>query len=282
VENVTEEDARVLEALVDVQCQPFAGASLIQNESDAARAAAAAEGTADDTQEIEDDRGSADAEPQLAGEAKCDSGGGPDWLPDHMQDLDSGFDLVFRFAENPYFENRSLVKRVWTVEREPAFSRARPIRWKPGQDYTHVTTRKMSKKHKRKVEVHKPVVSFFHFFSATSTLCYEEAYRQLEDDVARGPGAGPPRGGSRSPRGSRSALPGVDLSSGSVAAYESALADLQLVLSLVHEAVPDAVVWYIGQGRSDVVAGHRQSLGGDDVSEEFGSGSSGGGLSGLR
>lgn len=103
---VTEEDAPVLEYLQDVQCLKF-------RPGERTRATLAGGGGAP-----EEGKKRRSAPPE-----------GVDEL--------AGFELVFSFAPNPYFEEPVLRKVVWMDEGYPAATHASTIKWKQGKDVTH-------------------------------------------------------------------------------------------------------------------------------------------------
>ena len=100
---VTEADAPILEYLQDVQCIKFG-----PGERERARAPGGRAGRAGDAPDASDDVGE---------------------LP--------GFELVFAFAPNPYFDERELRKVVWLEDGYPAATQGCAISWRAGKDVTH-------------------------------------------------------------------------------------------------------------------------------------------------
>lgn len=229
-DSVTEADAPVLEYLQDVQCLKF--------------------------------RAGERAHAQLAvGEAEGGGGGKKQRLRPEVVDEMPGFELVFTFAPNPYFDETVLRKLVWMEDGYPAATLASPIRWRAGKDVTHRVRRgrrtappaahtrrccrracltplpcppcrvvavpsqtvvKHSKRQNRKVKALEPVPSFFHFFES-------RVFEFDEADFAPGP----------------SSRPGVGSGAGGGAdAAESELdrhmEDLRMTLTFRDELVPNA------------------------------------------
>ncbi|KAG8464950.1 hypothetical protein KFE25_012313 [Diacronema lutheri] len=194
---VTEADAPILEYLQDVQCIKFG-----PGERERARAPGGRAGRAGDAPDASDDVGE---------------------LP--------GFELVFAFAPNPYFDERELRKVVWLEDGYPAATQGCAISWRAGKDVTHRAVAKHSKRQNRKVKALEAVPSFFHFF-ASRVFDFDDA------DFANAGGDGPSGGALSGGSGGDDGAGGARESQ-----VEAHLEDLRMTLTFRDELVPNAAEW---------------------------------------
>lgn len=97
---------------------------------------------------------------------------------EEFEDIKSGYRIKFHFNDNPYFENRLVIKEFHLGTGGRPVSQSTPIKWKPGMELTSEV-----KEPGTLVHHHGPPRSFFCWFSEHRNPTTDHIAEVLKDDM---------------------------------------------------------------------------------------------------